>query len=103
MGLCLLLLNGTAAILLLPHAPGQLFAGWFETLRSSGPDRAFEIGNQSMLAMMGRLLRHDGFGLNVAALDHAAVFGITALLQLAIFAVIFWNHRAAAAPQEPLD
>jgi len=81
----LLVINGFAAALLDPAQPFSLFHAWGATLLSSGVDRAFEIGNQSLLALCGRLLRRDGFGLNVLALSEGAVAAVAGSLLLLLF------------------
>jgi len=82
-------LNLAAAWWLLPAHPLDLFASWHQVLSSSGPARAFEIGSQSLLALMGRLLRADGYGFNLMALADGAVTAVAALVQLALFGAVF--------------
>ncbi len=90
--ICGVALNLLAAALLLPSQPFQLFHDWAQTLIRSGPDRAFEIGNQSLLALMGRLLRNDGYGFNVLALSNSAVVAASALVLVALFSSLFAPH-----------
>lgn len=94
------LLNGAAAVLLLPSNPGQLFDQWWQGLATSGPDRAFEIGNQSLLALTGRLLRNDGYGLNVLALPAHQVFWIAAASQALLWLGLFWPSRRRSGPSQ---
>jgi len=93
--LCFAALNLAAALLLLPSGPLGLFAAWGRALFASGTTYAFDISNQSLLALAGRFLRQDGFGLNVVALPTAAVLTITAGVQLAIFAALALPARSA--------
>ena len=86
---CLAVLNAAAALVLLPHDPLRLFSSWLRVLLISGPDRAFEIGSQSFLALAGRLLRHDGYGLNIASLPNPAVALVAIGAELAIFSSLF--------------
>lgn len=92
-----LTINLAAACWLAPSGPFPLLASWFRVLAVSGPDRAFEIGSQSLLALMGRLLRRDGYGLNLLALSDATVAGAAVVLELALFLACF---RPRAAAQE---
>ncbi|MBI2104142.1 MAG: DUF2029 domain-containing protein [Candidatus Omnitrophica bacterium] len=86
--LLFLVLNLAAAWALAPAGPLTLLGSWWQTLAASGPDRAFEIGSQSLLALMGRLLRADGYGFNVLALSDGAVAAVTAVLAAALFAAV---------------
>ena len=79
-----LLINGVAAILLQPHDPLGVFRAWIHVLRMSAPDRAFEIGAQSLLALLGRFLTADGYGLNVLALSRSAVIWCTLAIQCVV-------------------
>lgn len=88
-GLYAALLNIAAACFLIPDAPWTCFTQWLDVLRRSGPDRAFEIGSQSLLAAFGRLLRADGYRLNVLSLTNHAVYGITFITQTALFVWLF--------------
>ena len=85
-------INLAAAWWLLPARPLGLFASWLRVLASSGPARAFEIGSQSLLALMGRLLRADGYGFNLMTLSDGAVTVVTAVVQVALFAAVFLPH-----------
>ncbi|MBI4342075.1 MAG: DUF2029 domain-containing protein [Candidatus Omnitrophica bacterium] len=86
--LLLVALNLVAAWALVPSRPLALLAAWQRTLLATGPDRAFEIGSQSLLALLGRLLRADGYGFNVLALPDGAVAAVAALVSLALFAAV---------------
>ncbi len=83
-------LNVAAAILLVPYDPMALFVQWQRALRTNASAYAFDIGNQSLLAMAGRLLRADGYGFNVLALNDAAVTWITLAVQAGLFALLLW-------------
>jgi len=93
-------INLAAAWWLLPAHPLGLFASWGQVLVTSGPDRAFEIGSQSLLALMGRLLRADGYGFNVLALSDGAVAAATAVVALALFAAACLSP--ARGPSHPV-
>lgn len=86
--LLFLALNLAAAWALVPAHPLALLASWWQTLVVSGPDRAFEIGSQSLLALMGRLLRADGYGFNMLALSNGAVAAVAAVAAAALFAAV---------------
>ncbi|MBI3088500.1 MAG: DUF2029 domain-containing protein [Candidatus Omnitrophica bacterium] len=92
---CLAALNLSAAWLLLPAQPLGLFRAWFGALATSGTTYAFDISNQSLLALAGRLLRQDGYGLNVAVLSDATVMLLTAIAQLLAFAALVRPARPA--------
>lgn len=71
-----LLLLATAlapAVFLLPSAPWRLVADWFAALRQTGTAHAFDIGSQSFLALLGRFLTDDGYGLNLLSLSRPSV------------------------------
>ena len=86
-GLMLVAMNLAACVCLTPDHPLALLRSWAEVLVSSGTSRAFEIGNQSLLALAGRLLTADGYRLNMATLSpHSALLAmlfISALLFIA--------------------
>jgi hypothetical protein len=96
--LCTAALNLIGAVLLVPAHPLRLFNAWVKVLLVSAPDRAFEIGSQSVLALMGRLLRADGYGLNVLALSDGVVGWVTAILAAALFGALFVQPRRLAEP-----
>ncbi len=95
---CLVLMNLAAALLLLPSHPTLLFTSWLRVLLSSGAARAFEIGNQSFLVLMGRLLRPDGYGFNLLSLSDRLVFEITMILQLLLFCTLFFRAQRRQIP-----
>ena len=86
------LMNALAAWLLVPHDPGYLFVSWARVLLISGPDRAFEIGNQSFLALTGRFTRQDGYGFNLLMLPDPIVMILAVVLQLVLFGSLFVPH-----------
>jgi len=86
-------LNVAAAVLLVPRDPLALFAQWQRALRTNAGAYAFDIGNQSLLAMAGRLLRADGFGLNVMALSDATVTLVTLAVQAGLFVALLLPWR----------
>lgn len=92
----LLGVNLAASLLLRPTAPLALFADWMRVLSSSGASRAFEIGNQSLLALLGRFLTAGPYGLHVADLPVGAVTALAALLGLLLFAAVALPRPAPA-------
>ena len=94
----LALINGASAALLFPADPLALFRAWLRVLASSGPDRAFEIGSQSFLALMGRLLRHDGYGVNLFSLSTSMVTLVAGLCQFILFGGLVASRRRLAEP-----
>mgnify|MGYP001561969165 CR=1 FL=1 len=78
-------LNVPSALLLDPAHPWRIFQAWAQVLWSSGSGRAFEIGNQSLAALLARLLSDDGYRLNLLALDETGVLIAT----LGVFALLF--------------
>ncbi|PIQ83291.1 MAG: hypothetical protein COV75_08305 [Candidatus Omnitrophica bacterium CG11_big_fil_rev_8_21_14_0_20_63_9] len=101
----LLLLNGVAAAILLPQNPVGLLRTWIQTLLASGSARAFEIGNQSLLSLLGRLLRNDGYRLNLFVLPDATIMLIAAGLELVLFLLLFLpsSRRNPSASQTICD
>lgn len=96
----LALLNVAAALLIARGRWLEVLSAWAEALGSSGPSRAFEIGNQSLLALAGRLLMADGYGLNLAAWPAPAVTLVAAAALLGLTLVI-WRSAAAADRAAP--
>ncbi len=88
--LCVVMLNTIAVLILLPTQPLKLLSDWASVLLASGPDRAFEIGSQSLLALLGRLLRNDGYHFNLLALSTATVSRIAAGVAFGLFGAIFF-------------
>jgi len=98
-----LALNAATCVALEPSRPFHLIGAWASVLWSSGPARAFEIGNQSLLALAARFLSADGYHLNVMALSHGGVFIATLLLSAALFAlVVFGPPKRAEEPARSL-
>ena len=93
--LCGAAINGVAALVLLPPHPTLLFSSWLRVLMISGPDRAFEIGSQSLLALLGRLLRNDGYGLNLLVVPDSTVVLLALLGQAVLFGALFFPRRLA--------
>jgi hypothetical protein len=83
--LWLVLFNVPVAWWLVPSNPLGLFRDWTVALAGSGTTYAFDIGNQSFLALMGRLLRADGYRFNVLALPDQQVMLITLAIQALLF------------------
>lgn len=86
-GLCLAL-NLISAAILVPAQPLEPLRQWVGVLLSSGPDRAFEIGNQNLLSLMGRLLSYDGYHLNIAVLPPAFIWLAYGAAVAALFALV---------------
>ena len=86
--LLVLLLNGLAALVLHPANPLALFRDWTEVLSSSGPARAFEIGNQSLLALAGRFLSADVHQLNIGTLTPLTLVVIVGTVSMVLFAMV---------------
>ncbi|MBI4343601.1 MAG: DUF2029 domain-containing protein [Candidatus Omnitrophica bacterium] len=102
-GLCFLAFNGAAALLFLPRQPLQLFFDWGAALCATAPARAFEIGSQSLLALAGRLLRDDGYGLNLLALPDGAVAAAALALEAALFGLLLrYPPAQASGPRREL-
>ena len=91
-----LALNLAAAWMLIPSQPLAVFLHWRHALTANAAAYAFDIGNQSLLALMGRLLRQDGYGLNLAVWPDPAVAAITALLQAILFGLVLWPASASS-------
>ena len=81
-------LTAAAIIVIAPGEPLRLLHGWAHALFANAQTYAFEIGNQSLLALLGRFLTADGFGLNLADIPRAALAilaaGVVALLVVAL-------------------
>ncbi len=88
-----LLLNGVAALLLAPHHPWGLAVAWVDVLRASGPDRAFEIGSQSLLALFARYLTNDGYPLHVLSLPRSVVVPLALAVEMGLFACLLRGRR----------
>ena len=80
---CFLAINLAGALWLNPSNPFGVFRAWFDVLRASGADRAFEIGSQSFVALLSRFLTNDGYHLNLLALSRSTVVWIAVALQAA--------------------
>lgn len=80
--------NLVSAAVITPRDPLGLLAAWADVLRSSGADRAFEIGNQNLLSLLGRLLMNDGYHLNLADWPAQAVWVAAAAAVAALFALV---------------
>lgn len=86
---CLLLAVNLATSLLLDQRdPLSLFQAWLQVLWSSGASRAFEIGNQSLWALLGRFLSADPYQLNLVTLSHPAVLLIGLGVAAALFGLV---------------
>lgn len=92
---CGLTVAGSA--LLIPHAPLQLVGAWAAALFKNGTTYAFEIANQSLLALLGRLFTNDGYGLNILALPQSVLPPIAAALIIGLLLLIALPRR----PEHP--
>lgn len=86
-----------SSIVLLPRAPWRLLTDWAAAV-ASGSVQAFEIGNQSVLALLSRYLTTDGYGLNLAGLS---VPVITALAAGGLLLCVVLVSRPLAAEASP--
>jgi len=86
-------LNAAACLWLSPHHPLQLVRRWLSVLWSSGASRAFEIGNQSLLALAGRFLSADGYRLNVVSLPHTRVVLVVLLISAWLLGLVMARAR----------
>lgn len=94
----LLILNLAAGFILsFPH-PFRLFHDWAQVLWSSGSSRAFEIGNQSLLALAGRFLSPNPYDMNVLALPAPAVLLVAVAASALLFGAVVANARVRLAP-----
>ena len=100
-GRLLALLLGEAvvgSVLVAPAQPFQLLGAWTRALLNSGSAYALMIGNQSVLAFLGRFLTADGYALNIANLPRDVLVWITAGLG----AVSLWLlGRPVSDPRQP--
>lgn len=87
-------LNVVACLFLDPAHPLQLAKDWAQVLWESGPSRAFEIGNQSLLALTSRFLSADGYQLNLLALPPLAVVLVTLGVSGVLFVTVVHHHPA---------
>ena len=85
--------NAAACALLYPAAPWQLAIRWWSVLWSSGVSRAFEIGNQSLLALAGRFLSADPYRLNVLGLPPRGVLLVTLAALGLLFLLVLAGRR----------
>lgn len=83
-------LTVAASALLNPTAPFQLIQDWCIALARNGTAYAFEIGNQSFLALLGRFLTPDGHGLNVLSLPQPALAWLALTALGALVLAISW-------------
>lgn len=88
--------------LIAPHHPTGLLTAWLQALADNGSEYAFMIGNQSVLSMLGRFLRHDGFGLNLLNLTPSVLLWVTAGLGLVTMLLIADPQRPSISPRRRL-
>jgi hypothetical protein len=68
--------------------PFQLVFAWVHRLAVMGPTYVLQIGDQSLLALLGRLLSNDGYGLNVAALPRPVLVALALIANVALVAMV---------------
>ncbi len=98
--ICFGLINGIAAFLLLPHEPLALFRNWLHVLWSSGQSRAFEIGNQTLLSLMGRFFSEDAYHLNILNLPQPALWGLAATVSFFLFSSVLIGPKTEPTEEE---
>lgn len=91
-------MNLIASVVLLPHEPARLLQHWLSVLWSSGAARAFEIGNQSLLALVGRFFSADPYHLNVLSLQPGGIVGVTLAMAVGMFSLVVLSHRTLGQP-----
>lgn len=87
-GMSLLILLG--AVLLEPRNPGHLLMRWALSLAETSSKQAFMIGDQSLRALLGRLLTADGYGLNLMSLSRATIVTLALVTEAALFLLLVW-------------
>jgi len=94
-------LNVAATILLQPFHPWSLFRDWAAVLWSSGTSRAYEIGNQTLLALMARFFSANAYHINLLALPPHAIPLLTTLVFIGLVAVaIMPGDRVASLERQ---
>ena len=86
-----------SSVVLLPRVPWRLLADWAAAM-AGGRVYAFEIGNQSVLALLSRYLTADGYGLNIAGLSVPVITTMAAGLLLICVALVSRPPTAKASP-----
>ncbi len=85
----LALILGLGAVVVDPsHSPLLPLIAWFRLLAATSPEQAFQIGDQSLLALLARFFTADGYGLHLLALPRSAVVALAWLIDAALFAMI---------------
>lgn len=82
-----------------PGHPWHPLMAWLQRLADLGPQQSFRIGDQSLLALCGRLFSNDTYGLNVAVVSRPAIVAIAGAMHLALFGLIAWPRRDALRDQ----
>ena len=85
-----------------PRDPFALVQAWMRALAVNGHAYAFIIGNQSVLACLGRFFTADGYGLNCVSLSRVAITWIAIGLGIAGLVFVGWPRRGAHSPQRAL-
>ncbi|MBI4341812.1 MAG: DUF2029 domain-containing protein [Candidatus Omnitrophica bacterium] len=98
--LIILLAGAAGALLVAPHAPGSLFRGWLHALAYNTETYTFEIGNQSLVALLSRFLTNDGYGLNLLDAPRSWLVWLTLGLLGALVAALARPWPGAA--REPM-
>ena len=76
-----------------PSHPRQLILAWASRLTTSTPELLFRISSQSLLAMFGRFLTSDGYGLNLLSLSKAAILTLAPVVEGLLFLVVILQRR----------
>ena len=93
-----------SSAILIPAAPLTLVLQWGHALARNGTQYAFEIGNQSVLALLARLFTHDGYGLNLLTLSRMTITWMAgAGLLLSVIAIGWPNKGRGATARELYD
>lgn len=92
-----------SSLVLAPTAFWELPVAWARALFRNGQAYAFMIGNQSVLALLGRYLTADGYGLNIVSLSRPALPWVLLVLgSIAFFWVSGPATRDHVSPQRVL-
>ncbi len=87
--------NALSSFAMQPGRPLHLFGDWIRVLLSSGAGRAFEIGNQSLLALLGRFLMAGPYGLHVASWPATMIVELYAATSLILLGLVVWPRQPA--------
>jgi len=85
--------NLLSILLIAPSHGVELLGAWGDVLWSSGSSRAFEIGNQNLVALLGRLFSEDGYHLNLLSLPTSAIWCLATAAVGVLFGFVFVGPR----------